>query len=57
MQESINKAILKFPEKKKESMLLDEDPFPPVPTINTVTFDQPSLLDAKRAAKAAHVQS
>lgn len=37
-------------------MLLDEDPFPPVPTINTVTLDLPSLLDAKRAAKAAHVQ-
>ena len=40
----------------EESMLLDEDPFPPVPTINTVTLDLPSLLDAKRAAKAAHVQ-
>ena len=43
----INKGVLKFPE-KKETMLVDEDPFPPVATVNTTTFDLRSLINHKR---------
>lgn len=40
--------MLKFPEKKKESMLIDEDPFPPVATINSVTYSLRDPSDARR---------
>lgn len=48
IQERIDKGVLKFPEKKKESMLIDEDPFPPVATINSVTYSLRDPSDARR---------
>ena len=47
VQDRINKGVLKFPEKKK-TILVDEDPFPPVATVNTTTFDLRSLINHKR---------
>ena len=47
MQDRINKGVLKFPEKKK-TILVDEDPFPPVATVNKITFDLRSLINHKR---------
>ena len=39
-----NKGILKFP-KKKEAMVIDEDPFLPVASINTTAFDLRTLIN------------
>ncbi|XP_065877525.1 uncharacterized protein [Euphorbia lathyris] len=47
VQERINKGILKFPE-KKEAMLVDEDPFPPVVTMNMVAVDMRDVLNRKK---------
>ena len=47
VQDRINKGILKFPE-KKEAMLVDEDPFPPVANVNAATFDLREVLNAMR---------
>ena len=47
VQDRINKGVLKFPE-KKETILVDKDPFPPVATVNTATFDLRSLINHKR---------
>ena len=41
------KGILKFPE-KKEAMVIDEDPFPPVALINIAATDLRALLNAKK---------
>ena len=42
----INKGILKFP-KKKEALVIDEDHFPPVASVNIVTTDLKVVLNAK----------
>ena len=47
VQDRINKGILKFPE-KKETMLVDEDPFPPVANMSTTIFDLCSLINQRR---------
>ena len=47
VQDRINKGVLKFPE-KKETILVDENPFPPVATVNITTFDLRSLINHKR---------
>ena len=46
----INKWILKFLG-KKESMAIDEDPFPPVASVNTASFDLRGLIESKKAGK------
>ena len=46
----INKRILKFPD-KKETMAIDEDPFPPVPSVNIASFDLRALIESKKARK------
>ena len=43
IQDKINKEILKFPD-KKETMAIDEDPFPPVALVNTISFDLRALI-------------
>ena len=45
IQDKINKGILKFPE-KKEAMVIDEDSFPPVVSINIVATDLRAMLSA-----------
>ena len=50
IQDRINKRILKF-HKKKEAMVIDEDPFPPEATINTVATDLRAMLNAKKAER------
>ena len=46
----INEGILKFPE-KKEVMAIDEDPFPPVDSINIVIIDLIALVESKKEGK------
>ena len=46
----INKGILKFPN-KKEAMAIDEDPFPPMASVNTASFDLIGLIESKKAGK------
>ena len=46
IQDKINKGILKFLE-KKEAMVIDEDSFPPVASINIVAIDLKAVLNAK----------
>ena len=48
--DKINKGILKFPD-KKEAMPIDEDPFPPVASVNTTSFDLRALIESKKAGK------
>ena len=43
----INKGILKFPE-KKEVMVIDEDPFPLVASVNIAATDLRAMLNAKK---------
>ena len=50
IQDKINKGILKF-HKKKEAMVIDEDPFPPVATINIAATDLRAMLNAKKAGR------
>ena len=50
IQDSINKGILKFP-KKKEVMVIDDDPFPPIASINIVVVDSREMLNAKKATR------
>ena len=47
VQDKINKGVLKFLE-KKETILVDEDPFSPMATVNITTFDLCSLINHKR---------
>ena len=47
IHDKINKGILKFPN-KKEAMAIDEDPFPPVASINTASFDLRALIESKK---------
>ncbi|XP_075483579.1 uncharacterized protein LOC142523731 [Primulina tabacum] len=47
LQERINKGILKFPE-KNETMIVDEDPFPPVANVNVSNTDLRFLINEKR---------
>ena len=44
VQDRIIKGILKFPE-KKETMSVDEDPFPPVANVSTTIFDLRSFIN------------
>ena len=46
----INEGILKFPD-KKEVMEIDEDPFPPVASINIANVDLRALVESKKAGK------
>ena len=46
----INKGILKFPE-KKEAVVVDEDPFPPVALVNIATTDLRAILNEKKDEK------
>ena len=50
IQDRINKGILKFPDKKK-AMVIDEDPFPPVASINTINFNLRALIESKKEGK------
>ena len=43
----INKGILKYLE-KKEVMVIDEDPFPPMASINILAVDLRAMLSAKK---------
>ena len=43
----VNKGILKFPEKKKV-MVIDEDPFPPVASINIDATNLRAVLNVKK---------
>ena len=47
MLDRINKGILKFL-KKKETMLVDKDHFPPVANVNATIFDLREVLNARR---------
>ena len=46
----INEGILKFPN-KKEVIAIDEDPFPPVASINIDSVDLSALVESKKAGK------
>ena len=46
----INKGILKFPD-KRETMAIDEDPFPPVALVNITSFDLRTLIESKKKGK------
>ena len=46
----INKGILKFLE-KKEAMVVDEDPFPPMGLVNIATTDLRAILNEKKDEK------
>ena len=46
----INKGFLKFLE-KKEAMVVDEDPFPPMASINIAATDLRSILNEKEDEK------
>ena len=50
IQDRINKGILNFPD-KKEVMVIDEDPFPPVALINTANFNLRAFIESKKAGK------
>ena len=50
LQDRINKGILKFPD-KKETMAIDEEPFPPVASVNTTSFDLRALIESKKVGK------
>ena len=50
IHDRINKGILKFPNKKKV-MAIDEDPFPPVASINTISFNLRALIESKKVGK------
>ena len=50
IQDRINKRILKFPE-KKEAIVIDEDPFPPIASINIVATDFRVILNAKKTRR------
>ena len=54
------KVIMKFPKEKevmvkptggKEAMMIDEDPFPPVASINIAATDSRAMLNAKKAGR------
>ena len=46
----INKGILKFLE-KKEVMVIDDDPFIPITSINIVASDLRAMLNAKKVGR------
>ena len=50
IKDKINKGIPKFPNKKK-AMAIDEDPLPPVASINTSSFDLRALIESKKVGK------
>ena len=50
IQDRINKGILKFFD-KKETMEIDEDPFPLMALVNTTSFDLRALIESKKAGK------
>ena len=50
IQNKINKGILKLPD-KKETMVIDEDPFLPVASINTTSFNLRALIESKKEGK------
>ena len=50
IHDCINKGILKFHE-KKEVMLFEEDPFPPIATVNSINVDLKTLLNLKKTIR------
>ena len=50
IHDRINKGMLKFPE-RKDAMLIEEDPFPPIATVNTIDADLRTFLDLKKKLK------
>ena len=50
VQERINRGVLKFLE-RKDVMLIEEDLFPPIATINTIDADLRTFLDLKKKLK------
>ena len=50
IQDRINNGILKFP-KKKEAMVIHEDSFPPVTSINIVATNLRAFLNAKKVKR------
>ena len=51
IQDKINKGILKFPKQKKKAMAIDEDPFPPVASVNIASFYLTTLIKFKKTGK------
>ena len=50
VQKRINRGVLKFSE-RKDAMLIEEDPFPPIATVNTIDADLRTFLDLKKKLK------
>ena len=50
IHDRINKGILKFPN-KKETTEIDEDPFLPIASVNTTSFDLRALIESKKVGK------
>ena len=42
--------MVKF-HRENEAVVIDEDPFPPVASINTVSFDLKGLINSKKAKR------
>ena len=51
IQDRINKGILKFPDKKKKTMAIDEDHFPLVASVNTTSLDLRAFIESKKTGK------
>ena len=45
------KEVMVKPHKEKEAMVIDEDPFPPVASINIATIDSSTMPNAKNAGR------
>ena len=43
-----NEVMVKFP-REKEAMLIDEDSYPPVASINTIVFYFKAVMNSKKA--------
>ena len=50
IHDRINKGIHKFP-KKKKAISINKDPFPPVASINTTSFNLRALIESNKAGK------
>ena len=50
IQDRINKRILKFLD-KKDTMEIDKDPFPPVASVSTTSFDLRAFIESKKVGK------
>ena len=49
-------VLHKFPDKKKV-MVIDEDPVPPVASINITSFDLRALIESKKARKISLIKA